>query len=260
MRFFTVALTTAVVTFVSSASAHISMTSPPPRSIGQLKNAPCGPTTDVRGSQTTCFAPGATVQVSWVETVDHPGHYRIMFDDDGTDAFVDPTSFDDTCSPSSTCLVDDIADKSGGAYTQEITLPMTECDNCTLQLVQVMTDKSPYGDGNDLYYQCADIVIKADCGGGAASTGAAQAASTGKGATAGSPAATTGGGDGGDGGAGGSSDEGGCAVAPRGGARTASSAGILLALGLLGVTHVRRRRRTDRPARMGRATSNNQDH
>jgi hypothetical protein len=252
MRSFTAGFAVAAMLVAGSASAHISMTSPPPRSIGQLKNAPCGPTTDVRGSQTTCFAPGATVQVSWVETVDHPGHYRIMFDDDGTDAFVDPTSFDDTCSPSATCLVDDIADKSGGAYTQEITLPMTECDTCTLQLVQVMTDKAPYGDGNDLYYQCADIVIKGDCGGATtATTSATQAATTGKGAATNTNAATTGGaGDGGAGGAGGSGDEGGCAMAParRHAPTTPAGAALLLAAGVLGAARVRRWGRVDRPA------------
>src|SRR5690606_6077325 len=47
------------------------------------------------------------------------------------------------------------------------TLPDIECESCTLQVVQVMYDKKPYGDGNDLYYQCADIALRP--GGGASS-------------------------------------------------------------------------------------------
>ena len=214
------------------------MTTPPPRAIGQLKSAPCGPTTDVRGSQAVCFEPGAKVKIGWIETIDHPGHYRIMFDDDGTDAFVDPSAFDDTCSPSSTCLVDGIADKSGGSYEQEITLPMQECETCTLQLVQVMTDKAPYGDGNDLYYQCADIVIRAGGCGGSTTSAAAQTAGSG-------PAAggTTGGGtDGGAGGAGSDDTGGGCTIAAVP-ATLGHPAFVVLSGALLGLSRRRRRRR-----------------
>lgn len=40
-------------------------------------------------------------------------------------------------------------------------LPDVECDNCTLQAIQVMYDKPPYvTPGNDLYYQCADLVLR----------------------------------------------------------------------------------------------------
>ena len=45
---------------------------------------------------------------------------------------------------------------------EQVTLPDVECERCTLQLIQVMTDKAPYGDGNDLYYQCADLALRAD--------------------------------------------------------------------------------------------------
>ncbi len=48
-----------------------------------------------------------------------------------------------------------------------ITLPNEPCPACTLQLIQVMQDKPPWGDGNDIYYQCADLVIEAGAGGAA---------------------------------------------------------------------------------------------
>ena len=56
-------------------------------------------------------------------------------------------------------LVEPIADKVGGRYTQQVTLPTTPCNNCTLQLMQIMTTTEPY---NSFYYQCADIVISGD--------------------------------------------------------------------------------------------------
>ena len=80
----------------------------------------------------------------------------------GTGAFQDPKSFTDV-SGGPAVLLDDIADKTGTeTYSQQIKLPDVACDNCTLQVIQVMTDKPPYGDGNDLYYQCADIILTKD--------------------------------------------------------------------------------------------------
>ena len=56
--------------------------------------------------------------------------------------FVDPAGFDDLNSAPSV-LVDGIADKAGGDYAYDITIPNVECTNCTLQVIQVMTDKPP---------------------------------------------------------------------------------------------------------------------
>lgn len=146
----------------SEAQAHIAMMSPTPR-YSDLKYGPCGRggAMDVRTNKVTTFKPGETITVTWQETVPHPGHYRIAFDPDGQ-RFTDPTSFTDVA-PRMYVLKDDIADKTGTQmYTDTVTLPNIECTNCTLQLLQVMTDKAPYGNGDDLYYQCADIVLRAD--------------------------------------------------------------------------------------------------
>lgn len=148
----------ALVVFASDASAHIALMSPKPRS-SELKEGPCGVAGDKRGTTVTMFKPGETITVQWKETVSHTGHFRISFDEDGQDGFVDPKSFTDL-KTAPTVLVDDIKDKSGTQiYTQEVTLPDVECDRCTLQIIQVMTDKPPYGDGDDIYYQCADITL-----------------------------------------------------------------------------------------------------
>ena len=142
--------------------AHTELHDPAPRP-GQLKAGPCGAGAgDLRGDIVSTFAPGATITVRWRETVPHPGYYRISFDPDGQDAFFDPPVPGET-SDDPTILVDNISDKQGtDTYEQQVTLPDAPCDRCTLQLVQVMTDKSPYGDGNDLDYQCADLVLSED--------------------------------------------------------------------------------------------------
>ncbi|MCW5808206.1 MAG: lytic polysaccharide monooxygenase, partial [Deltaproteobacteria bacterium] len=141
------------------AAAHIALRYPPPRTTEQ-KAGPCGSTGSTRGATVTTFTPGQKITVEWDETVDHPGHYRIAFDDDGNDVFVNPNNPNDNF-PST--LVEPIADKTGGHYTQEVTLPNITCDNCTLQLMQIMTTQVPY---NSFYYQCADITLAGDTGGG----------------------------------------------------------------------------------------------
>ncbi len=164
-RSFTLPLLAAISLGAGTASAHIALKSPVARSNDQiqLKTGPCGQTTNARTNNVTVFKPGQTITVAWDETVNHPGHYRISFDPNGTN-FPNPKSFVDV-SGGVNVLVDGIADKSGLtpiAYTQQVTLPNVECNNCTLQVIQVMTDKPPYDPGptgNDIYYQCADLVL-----------------------------------------------------------------------------------------------------
>lgn len=152
----------ATVLASGGAQAHIALMSPTPR-YADMKYGPCGRggALDVRTNNVTTFKPGQTITVTWKETVPHPGHYRIAFDPDGQ-RFTDPSSFTDTA-PRMYVLKDNITDKTGTqVYSDTVTLPNVECTNCTLQVIQVMTDKPPYGDGNDLYYQCADLVLKGD--------------------------------------------------------------------------------------------------
>jgi hypothetical protein len=143
------------------AAAHIDLMSPLPRT-ASLKYGPCGAAGSERGGVINTYLPGETITVTWEETVDHPGHFRVAFDDDGEDVFRDPSGFEDI-SGGEGVLIDGIPDRSGGGiYSQEVTLPDVECDNCTLQVIQVMSDKPPYGDGTDMYYQCADLVLSVD--------------------------------------------------------------------------------------------------
>lgn len=157
----------ALLLLPSIASAHVTLTFPQPRTLSQ-KTQVCGSTNNTRAN-VTVLPPGATITVTWLETIDHPGHYRVAFDDDGQDFPVPPTADTDTTG-TPTVIQDKIADVQGGMpaggrpYSLEITLPNIECNNCTLQLTQLMTDKPPYTTdalSNDIYYQCADITLSA---------------------------------------------------------------------------------------------------
>ena len=172
----------ALLLLSGTASAHATLTSPAPRTADN-KTGPCGAAGSKRGTKVAKFSPGQTITVEWDETVDHPGHYRIAFDDDGDDVFVNPNNPNDNF-PST--LMEPIADKLGGHYTQQITLPAKSCTNCTLQLIQVMTTQVPY---DSFYYQCADITIGdgdgGDGGGGGADAPVDGGCSTGSGSGAG---------------------------------------------------------------------------
>jgi MYXO-CTERM domain-containing protein len=140
------------------AHAHIALTSPAARTAEQ-KTGPCGIAGSTRGANVTHYQPGQTITVEWDETVDHPGHYRLSFDDDGNDSFQNPVLPEDAFPQT---LVDQIPDRTGaGHYSQQVTLPNIACTNCTLQLVQIMTTTVPY---SSFYFQCADLVLGDDPG------------------------------------------------------------------------------------------------
>jgi uncharacterized protein (TIGR03382 family) len=146
----------------ATASAHIALIYPPPRT-DLLKQPNCGVAGSPRSATPTVLAPGETITVQWNETINHTGHYRISFDPDGED-FTIPLSYDDTTQDTNV-LIDEIPDVAGqSAYTRDITLPDITCESCTLQVIQMMTDKPPYGDGNDIYFQCADLALRAGAG------------------------------------------------------------------------------------------------
>jgi Lytic polysaccharide mono-oxygenase, cellulose-degrading len=201
------------------ADAHIQLTYPPARTRDQ-KEGPCGAAGSVRSTSVTALQPGQKITVEWDETVEHPGHFRISFDDEGDDDFATPASYDAACS-NGKVLVDLIPDRkttdADQHYRQEITLPNFECENCTLQLIQVMVDKPPYSadpSSNDIYYQCADVALRGRPS-SAAPAPACQIASGAGGA----------GGACGAGGAGGAGGEPGGAGGEPGGAGGASGAG-----------------------------------
>lgn len=155
-------LVAAVALGSSTASAHIELVSPPARYTPNFQqDDPCGQrgSPPGKGSVAT-YEPGQTITLEFNELLDHSSHFRVALDLTGTDNFTSPGGFEDFYN-SPEVLLDDIADTlKGGLHEVEVTLPDTLCDPCTLQLIQVRTDDSAWGPGNDdLYFQCSDIVI-----------------------------------------------------------------------------------------------------
>ena len=151
----------------SDAGAHVELLEPPARyPRGELKDGPCGRLGGLRSGRVTVVPAGSVLTVRFEEYIDHPGHYRIALDMDGDDDFEDPQCLRDcdgrdmeiAVGDASWILADGIEDAEGGVYEVDVRLPETPCEQCTLQLIQVMTDKPPYTlPGDDLYYQCADL-------------------------------------------------------------------------------------------------------
>jgi uncharacterized protein (TIGR03382 family) len=220
------------------AVAHIHMTYPNVRTSEQ-KLRHCG-IPSARANVNT-FVPGATITVTWLETIQHTGWFRISFQENG-DVFeipprgptgpnfypvedltgqIDPTS-------GSLIIADRIPD---GSLSLDVTLPNVECNNCTLQLTQFMTSgHGPYTEdveeADDIYFQCADLILSAT---------APDAAPGVPDAAPGSPDAAGNPGDP-DAGNGGGGSSGGCSAA-------GGSSGILTVLAMVGL----RRRRRVRP-------------
>jgi hypothetical protein len=167
--------------WASPARAHIHLLEPIPRYPDQVanenKSCPCGVGRSNRICQfeedysdpdrsldrVTAFEAGSTISVRWDEYFAHSGRYRVAFDEDGADMF------DFNAHP----LID-IPDPrgregntgEGSIWEAQVTLPMTLCENCTLQLIQVMDGETeePVDNpiGRSTYYQCADIRIVED--------------------------------------------------------------------------------------------------
>lgn len=145
------------------ARAHIELLSPPARyPPGMQKDEPCGHPLDPPGEEPpTVYQAGETITVRFNEFVSHPGHFRVALDPTGTDSFTSPADFDDFYNSPEVVLDDIPHDRDGGLHEVELTLPDLPCDPCTLQLIQVMTEDGAFGPGDDdLYFQCADIVLE----------------------------------------------------------------------------------------------------
>jgi hypothetical protein len=222
-----------------SVSAHISLekggTHLSRDGDANLKDGPCGAPGSTRGNKNVyTYTPGETIEVKIVETIPHPSYFRIAFDKDGNDGFLEPKSIKpidparacpfnaaDKCGASDfnnspEVLMDNVdphaSASAGTPYTWQVTLPNVTCDNCTLQVIQVMQD-TVHGAYNpvkgdpadlpyyvaDIYHQCIDIVLAGDL------------------APGGDAGAVT---SGGTGGAPGSKDSGGCSVGGVGTSRT----------------------------------------
>jgi hypothetical protein len=75
-----------------------------------IKSPPCGlsATLSARGEVVHTFQPGETITIEYDEYIPHPGHFRVSFDVDGEDDFVEPAAYDDLYT-NETVLLDGIA-------------------------------------------------------------------------------------------------------------------------------------------------------
>jgi hypothetical protein len=153
-------LVASIVLAPAVGHGHALLLNPPPRSPNDsLKTAPCG-TPTLANSPVTTLVAGQQFEVEWMETIDHPGHYRLAFS--LTPDAVNP-GFDQNV------LKDNIADVGAPAtYKQMITVPSTPCENCAIQFIQCMTANSTTAAcANNTYYYCANVrIVAADGDGG----------------------------------------------------------------------------------------------
>jgi hypothetical protein len=162
------AVTTGALAIVDGVSAHALLQSPKPRDDRddyKDPNGPCGPVP--RTNQRTVLSPGSQVTVRFGETIDHPGCFLLSYSKAGDQNFRLLPGGNVKHNPNGTATR-----QSPRPYTATVTLPNETCDDCTLQLVQVMLDSDnvqcppaqfPVG---SRYYSCADISLKAGGDGG----------------------------------------------------------------------------------------------
>jgi uncharacterized protein (TIGR03382 family) len=232
----------AALSFVPGvALAHIHLTKPLARTdstTGDQKEQHCGVLNQVRNpARVTTYKPGEMVMIEWLETINHTGWFRIALQPNGDVFGIPPVSNGATglgaasnfptenrtgmvdAANGSIVLADRITD---GTLSTMVTMPMMECNNCTLQFIQVMNDKPPYtidAMSDDIYFNCADITLSNNApDAGMATT---PDAGTGTGSGSGSGSNMTGG-------------------EISGGCSTGNATGLLALVGLLGL---RRRRR-----------------
>lgn len=177
---------------LTSASAHTVLKSPTPLSTDDdAKTGPCG-CSFAPGATKPCdttptvmtLTAGAPLNVTWTETVQHTGKFRVAFS----------TKTPETAT---------IADLDGGVVwegddnnptapmdiSQSVTVPNTPCELCTLQVRQFMENAAaPY------YFTCAAVKIVAPSGtGGMGGMGATSATTGGSTSSAKASSATVGG-------------------------------------------------------------------
>lgn len=226
-------LALAILLAPAVAAAHVRITAPTPRSSTDLKARHCGVTGSPRANIHT-VKPGSSLHLVWDEYIVHPGWFRISFQQNGDTFEIPPASsgggyptenLTGKIDPGTGSLI--IADRiAHGTLSMDVTLPNVECTNCTLQLIQMMTDKPPYSintTSDDIYFACVDLVLSASAP--IPDAGAGAGAGPGTGPDGGSP--ETGGSNGGT----------------SGGCNAAGSTSGILALAAVGLLRRRRARR-----------------
>jgi len=200
------ALLCASLLFVAArADAHSLLINPPPlTNDDNAKAGPCGcyfgagpedPNEDTTATacpstyKVTDIEAGSQLQVTWKETVNHTGKFRVSFSDKPIDT-VTRANMD----AGVLYEADDANTVSGGVVSAMITVPDVPCTNCVIQLRQFMSGATkPY------YYTCAAVnVLAAGSSASSSSSSASSGAGGGGGGSGGSggdPGSDTGSGE-----------------------------------------------------------------
>lgn len=145
------------------------------------KLAPCGGTTaegGVRSGLVTEVQGGSMTRLAIVETVYHPGHYRVALarkinllpgDPEAVMKETDKGPRSDYAkvdpSPKAPVLLDGLwanQERRTGPLETTIRLPNIDCEGCVLQIIQFMEEHPGTRDGGFSYHHCAMLNIKAD--------------------------------------------------------------------------------------------------
>ncbi len=191
----------------ASARAHFILQSPPSayeqNFLGDPQKAPpCGDEGNAVGTGViTSFQGGDTITITIDETIFHPGHYRIALAVNDISELPEEPPVTPNNTPCGTVpimnppvfpvLADGVfvhEDPFAGPQSIDIKLPADiNCDNCTLQVIQFMSNHGLNNPGGCFYHHCAAISVTSV----GASTGGDTTSGGGTDGTTGAPATTT---------------------------------------------------------------------
>lgn len=194
----------AVVGLAAESQAHFILQSPPAMTeqnqLGDPQKAPpCGDDgSAVPTGVITTYQAGQTITLTIDERIPHPGHYRVALAINDPSELPEPppvTVGDTPCgsapidpNPVFPVLADGLfvhTESFDGPQSIEITLPDdVSCTNCTLQVIEFMSNHALNDPGGCYYHHCAAIAIEAAEGGSTSDSGASD--------SSGGPEVTTG--------------------------------------------------------------------
>jgi hypothetical protein len=166
----------------STAHAHFVLQSPPAYSTQNglglpEKSAPCGQadpgTPVVPTNMITSYHAGDMVTITIMEAVFHPGHYRVSLAADQASLPKDPAITGDANSPCGSAVIQDssiagVLVDNMLPHTDPFTTPQSfqvalpagmTCTNCTLQVVEFMSDHPLNNPGGCFYHHCAQVTV-----------------------------------------------------------------------------------------------------
>ncbi len=156
----------------SASGAHTLLTSPTPRDDSDLHkdpNGPCGVSRAASQPMNAPLEPGSALNLTWTETINHPGCFVIDFSMAG-----------DADWQTLTTVPHESDGNTPRPYATTVTLPGAACSDCTLRLRQIMLGAEPTAGAacppadlalGSTYYSCANVVLAGDSASGGSASG-----------------------------------------------------------------------------------------